>query len=272
MKLYNKVMKRRIIFLIVAAVVFAAAFSPVHAAAQAHASTGKPNPAPSATSTPEAPTPDNVTFDEAGNLIFLATPTLFVRSFTPVSVDYEVPLIRQNQLTYLGTPTARGCTAASVAMVLSYWQRVDESNLVLDAQQIIDINSQQGQFYADSGLSIENVKDELRQLGYEIAILRNGTKETLLEALDTFGPVAVLCKLGWKPAGANHMTVITGYNAESDRLLIHDPNIAQPLDIAYSTFDAIWGIDYSTARDGSLRRAFFIIVPEDFEIGETPKP
>lgn len=224
------------------------------------------------TLTPEPPASENVAFDEAGNLIFLATPTLFVRSFTPVSVDYSVPLIRQDKLTYLGTPTARGCTAASVAMVLGYWQRVDESNLTLDAQQIIDINTQQGQFFPQSGLSIENVKDELNQLGYEIAILRNGTKETLLEALDTFGPIAVLCKLGWKPTGANHMTVITGYNAETDRLLIHDPNIAQPLDIAYSTFDSIWGIDYSTAQDGSLRRAFFIIIPENFESDKTPEP
>lgn len=242
------------------------------AAAAVPVQAGTPTRTAHPTETPKPPVFENGAFDEAGNLIFLATPTLSIRSFTPVSVSYSVPLIRQNKLTYLGTPTARGCTAASVAMVLGYWQRIDDTNRILDAQQIIDINTQQGQFFPQSGLSIENVEDELNQLGYEIAILRNGTKEALLEALDTFGPIAVLCKLGWKPAGANHMTVVSGYNAETDRLLIHDPNIAQPLDIAYSTFDSIWGLDYSAAQDGSLRRAFFIIVPEDFENNKTPEP
>ena len=215
--------------------------------------------------TPEAPVYGPAQFDEHGNLIFRATPTLFLRSSEPQSIQYRVPLIRQNRLTFMGLPTARGCTAASVSMILGFWNSKDENNPILSAQEIIDRNALQGNFNEFSGLSIENVADELSVLGYELAILTNGDKESLLEALTEFGPIAVLCKQGWKPAGANHMSVVTGYNADTDRLTVHDPNIAQPLDIAWQTFDNIWGIDYSTAQDGSIRRAFFIIVPRESE-------
>lgn len=217
------------------------------------------------TATPQAPVFDPAQFDEHGNLIFSATPTLFIRSVEPQSIQYRVPFIRQDKLTFMGIPTSRGCTAASVSMVLGFWNSKDENYPTLTAQEIIDRNALQGEFNEFSGLSIENVEDELNSLGYELAILTNGDKESLVEALNEFGPIAVLCKVGWKSTGANHMSVVTGYNAELDRLLIHDPNIAQPLDIAWQTFDKIWGLDYSSAQNGSLRRAFFIIAPQDIE-------
>lgn len=215
--------------------------------------------------TPEPPVFDEAQFDGNGNLVFSATPTLFLRSAEPQSIQYWVPFIRQNKLTFMGLPTARGCTAASVSMILGFWNSKNEDNPTLSPQEIIDRNALQGEFSEFSGLSIENVADELTELGYDLAILTNGNKESLLEALTEFGPIAVLCKVGWKATGANHMSVVTGYNADTDRLMVHDPNIAQPLDIAWQTFDKIWGIDYSSAQNGSLRRAFFIIVPQENE-------
>lgn len=221
-----------------------------------------PTPAPDTMKTPTPGEFGPTVIDENGILRFSATPTLlFLPSAKPESVSYRLPLIRQRGLTWLGEPTARGCTAASVAMILRYWNLESETNQTLSAQELIDRNTLQGQFNPNSGLSIENVADDLAFLGYELAILRGGDKESLLDALEEFGPIAVLCKLGWKPTGANHMSVVAAYNAESDRLIVYDPNLNQPLDIAWQTFDNIWGLDYSAAQDGSLRRAFFIIVP-----------
>lgn len=221
-----------------------------------------PTPAPDSMKTPTPGEFGPTVIDENGILRFSATPTLlFLPSAKPESVSYRLPLIRQRGLTWLGEPTARGCTAASVAMILRYWNLESETNQTLSAQELIDRNTLQGQFNPNSGLSIENVADDLAFLGYELAILRGGDKESLLDALEEFGPIAVLCKLGWKPTGANHMSVVAAYNAESDRLIVYDPNLNQPLDIAWQTFDNIWGLDYSAAQDGSLRRAFFIIVP-----------
>lgn len=221
-----------------------------------------PTPAPDTMKTPTPGEFGPTVIDENGILRFSATPTLlFLPSAKPESVSYRLPLIRQRGLTWLGEPTARGCTAASVAMILRYWNLESETNQTLSAQELIDRNTLQGQFNPNSGLSIENVADDLASLGYELAILRGGDKESLLDALEEFGPIAVLCKLGWKPTGANHMSVVAAYNAESDRLIVYDPNLNQPLDIAWQTFDNIWGLDYSAAQDGSLRRAFFIIVP-----------
>lgn len=220
-----------------------------------------PTPAPDSMKTPTPGEFGPTVIDENGILRFSATPTLLLPSAKPESVSYRLPLIRQRGLTWLGEPTARGCTAASVAMILRYWNLESETNQTFSAQELIDRNTLQGQFNPNSGLSIENVADDLAFLGYELAILRGGDKESLLDALEEFGPIAVLCKLGWKPTGANHMSVVAAYNAESDRLIVYDPNLNQPLDIAWQTFDNIWGLDYSAAQDGSLRRAFFIIVP-----------
>lgn len=230
-----------------------------------------------ATPTPTAETQPVLTpavqFDAYGNLVFDATPTLMLSRSEPKSVRYDVPFIRQRGLEYLGKETPRGCTAASVAMLMLYWNGVYGAYPTMTAQQIIDVNTAQGQFHPDSGLSIENVEDELNSWGYQLAIITNSSKETLLRALAEIGPVAALVKEGWKPTGANHMVIVTGYNAKNDILHINDPNLSQPLDLYWSTFDKIWSIDYSASKSSSLKRSFFIVAPTTLpEPSATPEP
>ncbi len=197
------------------------------------------------------------------NYIFQETPTLLVvGDAPPQSVQYDVPFRSQAGLKYKGVATTSGCTAASAQMILDFWKLQDPENKTLSAQRLIDINVSQGTFNRVSGLSATNLADEFALLGYRFLTSRNGSKEKLLSALDEFGPQAVLVKTEWVPIGANHLVVLTGYDAENDLVTINDPWYDAPLVLEWAGFDGIWSLNYSEREGGYLVRTFFTVIPE----------
>ncbi len=197
-----------------------------------------------------------------------ATPTLIKLEQNPPWLEskaYAVPFMSQSGLKYKGVETKLGCTAASIQMILDYWKTLDPENKRLSAQRLIDINTAQGTFHSGTGLSIENVVDELNQLGYRVRIYQNSDKETLLKTFHESGPQALLVKTEWVPLGANHLVVLTAYDSESDTVTINDPWYDYTVSWEWDAFDGIWGLNYSEKKDGYLVRAFFNIFPADLD-------
>ena len=193
---------------------------------------------------------------------FFQTPTLKVVSgIEPDSKEYDVPLVTQDGLKYKGVKTTLGCTAASVQMVLDYWKTINPDYKTISAQKIIDINTSQGTFRTGEGLSIENVKDELQNIGYVLEIYQNSDKEQLLRVFDQFGPQILLVKTGWVPTGANHLVVLVAYDKETDTVTVNDPWFDHPFTWDWEAFDGLWSLNYSQKENGYLTRSFFNIRP-----------
>lgn len=211
---------------------------------------------------------------------FAARPAVFADSASPqttntTSIDgaltepyrfkdihYDLTLINQKALTYRGFPTVSACTAASIGMITEYWTSGDAESSRIFAQHIVDANTEQGTFSPFDGLAITDTIDELTKENYNLFIVRNSNKETLLNSLETIGPVAVLVKSGWKRGGANHMVILSGYEAETDVVIVHDPNLDKPIRLFWATFDKVWRINYTGRNDKPLTRTFFIIIPK----------
>ena len=197
---------------------------------------------------------------------FFQTPTLkAVSGFEPDSKKYDVPLVTQDGLKYKGVKTTLGCTAASVQMVLDYWKTINPDYKTISAQKIIDINTSQGTFRTGEGLSIENVKDELQNIGYVLEIYQKSDKEQLLRVFDQFGPQILLVKTGWVPTGANHLVVLVAYDKETDTVTVNDPWFDHPFTWGWEAFDGIWSLNYSQKENGYLTRSFFNILPASLD-------
>ena len=119
------------------------------------------------------------------------------------SYGYSVQFINPKDLTYKGSPTKLGNTAADIQMILDFWHSYNENFPTMRAQDLIDINTDQNQFDERTGLSLDNAKDDLEKMNYTIGKVENASKEKLLDALQKYGPLLVKTKEGWTPAGAN---------------------------------------------------------------------
>ncbi len=199
------------------------------------------------------------------------TPSLIPKTPTPTlpegyfrgSYVYDLPLITQSNLKYRGVPTKLGCTAASVEMILDFWNSYHNDYQTISAQTLINLNVSQGTFHAKTGLSIANVEDELKNIDYYLGIQRNSNKEDLLDALIRYGPLAVLTKTEWTPFGANHLVVLSEYNPEYNTVTFLDPWYDWPVTWDWEAFDGIWSLNYSEEENGYLTRTFFFIVPKN---------
>lgn len=177
-------------------------------------------------------------------------------------IDYPLTLINQQTLNYRGGPVVSACTAASLGMISEYWMNGDYSTAQVFAQLIIDSNDDQGLFSPFDGLLITDTVDELKTINYDLFVIKNSSKEALLNSLETIGPVAVLVKSGWIRNGANHMVIVSGYEKDNDVVKVFDPNLNQPIRLFWSSFDRIWKINFTGKESDPLRRTFFIIVPK----------
>ena len=189
------------------------------------------------------------------------TPTLGPEYFHG-SLWYEPKFVSQFGLKYGGTEITTGCTAACVQMVLDFWHNYKEEYPTMSAQALIDQNVYQGQFNVRTGLNILDTEDDLQLMDYYLGPRENSSKEELIAALERYGPLLILTRVNWTPAGASHMAVLTGYDPEEDTVRLLDPwQIGGVLDMTYEQFDSIWKLNYVESDWEIRQRAFFFIVP-----------
>ncbi len=193
------------------------------------------------------------------------TASLPVPTETPAVIEYDVAVIPQDGLLLNGAPTGVGCVPACIEMITAWWHSVSDTYPVLTAQETIDRNAEQGLYAAGRGMTSASAADELAELGYAHRMELNSSKEELLEAFRTNGPVGVLVKTNWVPTTMNHAAVLTAYDPEKDLLTFNDPFYGSTVQWSWESFDGIWGLNYAGDKDYAgnvVRRVFFTIFPK----------
>ena len=206
----------------------------------------------------QEPMPTEIAFTPTPVPTEIPTPKAYFRG----SSWYTLNFVSKDNLTFNEKVVTTGDTAAAEQMVLDFWHSYNENYQTMEAQKIINLNSQQGQFNERTGLNIIDTKDELEDIGYNLIVNENSTKKEMLDALEKYGPLLVLVTEKWVPAGADHIAVLTGYDASKDLVRLLDP--AQSggiIEFYFENFDSIWGMDYSKDPQKPIRRTFYAIVP-----------
>ena len=197
-------------------------------------------------------------------VVYTPTPTAIPtpKVYFKGSSWYTLNFVSQDGLKYNEKSVSSGGTAACVQMVLDFWHSYNENYQTMDAQKIINLNSQQGQFNERTGLNIIDTQDELEDLGYRLIVTENSSKKEMLDALEKYGPLLVLVTEKWVPAGADHIAVVTGYDASKDLIRLLDPiQSGGIIEFYFENFDGIWGMDYANDPQNPMRRTFYAIVP-----------
>jgi hypothetical protein len=191
---------------------------------------------------------------------------------------HVVPVQSQKALRLpTGETTLRGCAPTAVSMVLDYWHAQDPRNPTRSAQDLLDENVGEGVFHSGSGMSPEDLFDELGVgsdpagrpgLGYHtVQPERNAGQQRLVEAVRQ-GPVVAVVKLDavrnvLATSGETHSVVVTGISPDGTQVRINDPWTGQSDTYPWEDFSASWGADFGRDDLGReyARNSFAIIRP-----------
>lgn len=138
----------------------------------------------------------------------------------------DVPFVEQQK---------NGCGAASIAMVMQYWEQHQGQSLLSDADPSRIFRS----LYAESahGIYASAMERYFQQNGYR-AIAFNGEWADLERELQQGRPLIAALKPG---SGATlHYVVIVGIDAQQQIILVNDPAQRKLLSEDQSQFDREW--------------------------------
>lgn len=163
----------------------------------------------------------------------------------PVQTEYwhNVPEYSQRDLIYKGTNTEYGCVPSSASMVLDFWNQKDSSFPTRSAQELLDINTEQGEFNR-YGMSSSNLHDELQKIGYTAQDHADSNLDELKAAVAE-GPVIAIVKLNMKIDGYNHSVVVTGISGNNE-VRVNDPWTGKSETYTWDQFSRSWGANFGT--------------------------
>jgi len=134
----------------------------------------------------------------------------------------DVPFVKQDK---------NACGAASIAMVMQYWQQHGQPALA-DARQIQRaLYSHEGQ-----GIYADDLERYLKQQGFQTFAFQ-GAWEDLREHLEKGRPLIVALKTGRDDL---HYVVVTGLDWQQDVLLKNDPAERKLLKQSRASFEKEW--------------------------------
>ena len=138
----------------------------------------------------------------------------------------DVPFVKQEK---------DGCGAASIAMVMQYWQRQQRESVNLDS----DPAQIQRALYSPKahGIYASDMERYFREKGFRTFTIR-GEWEDLQQHLDKGRPLIVALK----PSGGAplHYVVVTGVDPEHAIVMVNDPAQRKLLKQDRSSFDREW--------------------------------
>ena len=143
-----------------------------------------------------------------------------------VEVQLDVPFLRQKK---------KGCGAASVAMVLHYWER-QYPGLVFQSD---DLETVHEQLYSTDvgGILLSDMRRYFEEAGFHAFTLR-ATWAEFEEHLSKKRPLIVGLKKGKSPRATLHYAVVVGF--EDKRVWINDPARRKRKALKRSTFEKRW--------------------------------
>jgi len=150
----------------------------------------------------------------------------FVYAAEPPAVWIDVPFVKQEK---------NGCGAASIAMVMQFWQRQQGRPLTPES----DSAEIQHALYSPDvhGIHASEMERYLRQRGFRTFAFE-GTSADLHQHLAQGRPLIVALKPG---AGAPlHYVVVTGIDLENKLILLNDPAERKLLKQEVAGFEKEW--------------------------------
>ncbi|GAP13189.1 peptidase_C39 like family [Longilinea arvoryzae] len=166
---------------------------------------------------------------------------------TASSEAFSVPVKSQKGLKADGKGTDYGCVPTSASMITDYWHDRDETNQTLSAQDLVNMNIEQKDFSADSGMAINKLENDLEPLGYEVETI-TGTADnaadqlTKLKSAVNEGPVLANIHLGLTTNGYSHAVVVNAMTDE--KVTYNDPWTGTTETVAVTEFDKSWGASF----------------------------
>ena len=141
-------------------------------------------------------------------------------------VQLDVPFLRQKK---------NGCGAASVAMVLHYWER-QYPGLVLQSDDLATVHEQL--YSTDAGgILLSDMRRYFEAAGFHAFTLR-ATWAEFEEHLSKKRPLIVGLKKGKNPIANLHYAVVVGFGGK--RVWINDPARRKRKALKRSTFEKKW--------------------------------
>ncbi len=149
----------------------------------------------------------------------------FVLAVDPGGVWLDVPFLKQEK---------NGCGAASIAMVMQFWQRqLGLPSASSDAAQI------QRALYSSSahGIYASDLEGYLEKSGFRTFAFA-GTREDLHQHLKKGRPLIVALKPSGRPP--LHYVVVAGLDTEQNLILLNDPAERKLLKQELASFEKEW--------------------------------
>jgi len=143
----------------------------------------------------------------------------------PPGVWLDVPFVKQER---------NGCGAASIAMVMQYWQR-QQGNAAVAAS---DAGGIQRALYSREarGIFASSVKNYLEEHGFH-AFAFTGEWDDLKQHLEKGRPLIVALQPG---SGTLHYVVVVGLDSEQSLVLVNDPAERKLLRQDRTRFEREW--------------------------------
>ncbi len=145
----------------------------------------------------------------------------------PAGVWLDVPFVKQEK---------NGCGAASIAMVMQFWQRQQGRSPTTAGSDAIEI---QRSLYSSTGHGIyaSDLERYLRQNAFRTFSFA-GTRDDLRQHLEKGRPLIVALKPGSRlPL---HYVVVTGLDTEQGSVLLNDPAERKLLKKELASFEKEW--------------------------------
>ena len=158
-------------------------------------------------------------------LLCLAGGTLF--GVSPPAIWLDVPFVKQER---------NGCGAASIAMVMQYWQEQGASA----AEKNVDPAQIQRALYSRQahGIYASDLQHYFEEQGFRTFAFR-GEWQQLREHLEKGRPLIVALKPA-NSAGALHYVVVAGIDSERALVIVNDPAERKLLKRERSSFEREW--------------------------------
>lgn len=161
-------------------------------------------------------------------------------------VDHNVPYHSQKDLMFdPQTPTDWGCVPTSTGMILDYWHNRDPNNKTLTTQELLDLNIEDRDFTQGQGMGLDEIADELSDLGYSSNVSANSNKDALVAAVKE-GPVIAQINLNMRAGGTDHAVVVTGFSKDGNNVLINDPWNNRNHSYTWDQFSTSWSTDHES--------------------------
>ena len=138
----------------------------------------------------------------------------------------DVPFVRQEK---------NLCAAASVSMILQYWQRVSPAENALDVPSFPHI-AEALRLSESKGVLGSQMKSYLASLGYQVFVFK-GRWEDIENHLSKGRPL--IAALGNRGT-LDHYVVVTGWNDPEKVVLVNDPARRKLLKLAHKEFQKAW--------------------------------